>query len=240
MLATTEGVILHVIKYGENSVIATIYTKDFGRQAYIVNSSRGRKTAKRPGLQPMFLVNLVAYHKDSRDIQRVKEIKNYPAYQNIPFDISKSTQTLFISEILYKILREQESSPDLFGFIKNSFLFFDLAEGGVTNFHIYFLFRLTEYLGFMPDMRASGKNGCLDMQQGIILPYEPAHAFFVNPDATQLMCVLSNLKIKNLGRLRISRNMRDYLINKLVEYYRLHFENMGEIKSLKVLREVFS
>jgi len=240
MLATTEGVILHVIKYGESSVIAIIYTKDFGRHAYIINSLRGRKTTKRPCLQPMFLVNLVAYHKDSRNIQRVKEIKNYPAYQNIPFDISKSTQTLFISEILYKTLREQESSPDLFNFIKNSFLFFDLAEGTVANFHIYFLFRLTEYLGFMPDMRASGTKGCLDMQQGIILPYEPVHAFFLNSEATQLMCVLSNLKIKDLGGLRISRNMRDYLINKLVEYYRLHFENMGEIKSLKVLREVFS
>jgi len=240
MLATTEGVILHVIKYGENSVIVTIYTKDFGRQAYIVNSPRTRKTAKRPGLQAMFLVNLVAYHKDSREIQRVKEIKNYPAYQNIPFDISKSAQALFISEILYKTLREQESSPDLFSFIKNSFLFFDLAEGTAANFHIYFLFRLTEYLGFMPDMRSSGNKDCLDMQQGITVPYEPVHAFSLNPKATQLLCVLSNLKIKDLGELKISRNMRYYLVNKLVEYYRLHFDNMGEIKSLKVLREVFS
>jgi DNA repair protein RecO (recombination protein O) len=240
MLATTEGVILHVLKYGESSVIATIYTKHFGRQAYIINSPRTGKTTKRPGLQSMFLVNIVAYYKDSREIHRVKEIKNYPAYQNIPFDILKSTQALFISEILYKILHEQESSPDLYSFIKNSFLFFDLAEVTVSNFHIYFLLRLTEYLGFMPDMRMSGKNSCLDLHQGIIVPYEPAHDFFVNAEATQLICILSNLKISDLGGLKISKNMRSYLINKLVEYYWLHFENMGEIKSLKVLREVFS
>lgn len=239
MLITTEGIILHIIRYGESSIIANLYTKDFGRMAYILNSPRNRKTTKRYGFQPMFLVTLVAYHKDSRDIQRVKEIRNYPVYQNIPFDIFKSTQALFISEILLKTLREQESAPELFSFIKNSFLFFDLGESPAANFHIYFLFRLTEYLGFLPDLRISGQKGWFDMRQGMVVPHEPLHPF-VNQEGTEILSVLSNLKINELNELKISRNMRIYLTNKLVEYFRLHFENMGEVKSLKVLHEVFS
>ena len=42
MLATTEGIVLHTIKYGESSVIATIYTRDFGRQSYLVNAAHGK------------------------------------------------------------------------------------------------------------------------------------------------------------------------------------------------------
>jgi DNA repair protein RecO (recombination protein O) len=240
MLVKTEGVILHIIKYSEGSIIATVYTGDYGRQAYIINNPRRKVYGKRPALQPMFLVELVAYHKDSRDVQRIKEIKNYPVYQNIPFDISKSTQSLFLSEILYKTLREQESSPELFSFIKNSFLFFDLAEGPAVNFHLYFLFHLTEYLGFLPGMNKAGLNGWFDMRQGLIVPYEPVHPFFISKEATKVLYILSTLKLKELKELKILRSMRGYLTEKLVEYYRLHMENLGEIKSLKVLHEVFA
>jgi hypothetical protein len=35
---------------------------------------------------------------------------------------------MFLAELLYKILREQESSPDMFNFIQNSLMYYDLTE----------------------------------------------------------------------------------------------------------------
>ena len=112
MLAATEGIVLHYIKYGESSVIATIYTKDFGRQTYIINAARSKKSQNKAGiLQPLFLVDLVTYQKQTREMQRIKEIKNTPVYQNIPFQVAKSSQAIFLAEMLYKTLMAQESSP---------------------------------------------------------------------------------------------------------------------------------
>ena len=230
---------MRVIKYGESSLIVTVYTRDSGRQAYIISGTRSKKSTKRAILQPLFLVNLVAYHKDTRELHRIKEIKNYPVYQNIPFDVLKSMQSLFISEILYKTLREQESSPKLFDFLKSSLLFFDLTEGSLSDFHLFFLFRLSGYLGFLPDMRQSGCKGYFDMRQGMVVPIKPVHSSFINIEATNVLSLMAGLKIEELTTIKISRNMRGYLTNKFVEYYRLHLENMGEIKSLKVLQEVF-
>src|SRR5690606_14746479 len=186
MLATTEGIILHYIKYGENSVILNIYTKALGRQAYILNVSRSKNSKNKTGiLQPLFLVNLVAYQKDTREVQRIKEIKNQPVYQNIPFDVTKSTQAIFLAEMLGKTLREQESAPEMFEFIQNSLLFFDLAEEGAPNFHLWFLFHLTEYLGFLPDTQKVGFRNWFDMRKGQVLSHEPPHPFFFHPDATE-------------------------------------------------------
>ena len=241
MLVTTEGIVLHFIKYGDNSIIATIYTRNSGRQAYLLNISHSRKSKIKTGiLQPLFIVNMVAYQKDTREVQRIKEIKNDPAYQNIPFEISKSSQELFLAEVLLKTLREQESVPDLFDFIRNSLLYFDLAEGSAANFHLWFLFRLTEFLGIMPDMKKTGFEGWFDMKKGAIAPFEPSHPFFVNKEATEKLISLSGLNISDIGQLHITRNMRGYLTHKILEYYQLHFEHLGEIKSLKVLNEVFS
>ena len=241
MLAATEGIVLQFIKYGESSVIATIFTREFGRQSYIVNASRSRKSKNKAGLlQPLFLLDLEVYQKQSREIQRVKELKSLHAYQNIPFDIKKSTQAIFLSEMLYKTIHEQESYPELYDFIKSALLYFDLMEEGWQNFHMYFLFRLTEYFGFMPDTRKTGFEAWFDLRKGAVVPNEPSHPLFANKETTELLIKLSMLKINELEHFRISRVMRERLLSVLVDYYQLHFENLGEIKSLNVLKEIFS
>lgn len=240
MLAATEGIVLHFIKYGESSVIATIFTKDFGRQSYIVNASRSRKSKNKGGLlQPLFLLDLEVYQKQTREIQRIKEFKSLNTYQNIPFDIAKSTQVIFLAEMLYKTIHEQESYPELFHFVKSALLYFDLLEEGWQNFHLYFLFRLTEYFGFLPDTNKVGFEGWFDLKKGAIVPFEPTHPLYANKEVTGHLIALSMLKINELDSFKVPRKMRDSILQTLVDYYQLHFENLGEIKSLNVLREVF-
>lgn len=241
MHVATEGIVLHFIKYGESSVITTIFTREFGRQSYIVNAARSRKSKNKVGLlQPCFLVDIEAYQKKTRDIQRIKTLKSNRVYQNIPFDITKSTQAIFLAEILYKTIHEQESYPELFDFIKNALQYFDLMEDGWSNFHLFFLLRLSEYMGFMPDTTKVGFEGWFDMRKGAIVPFEPPHPMYANKEATEYLIQLSQLKINELDQLKISRSMRDTLLSTLLNYYQLHFEDLGEIKSIKVLKEIFS
>lgn len=241
MQVATEGIVLHFIKYSETSVIATVFTREFGRQTYIANGIRSRKSKNKAGiLQPLFVIDLEAYQKKSRDIHRIKTIKSNQVYQNIPYDITKSTQTIFLAELLYKTIHEEESYIELYDFIKHSFLYFDLMEEGWLNFHLYFLLRLTEYMGFMPDTTKIGFEGWFDLRKGAIVPFEPPHPMFAHKEATEYIIKLARLKINELGQLKISRNMRDYLLTVLLDYYQLHFDNLGEIKSLSVLKEVFS
>ncbi len=179
MLATTEGIILHTIKYGESSVIATVYTRDFGRQSYLVNAARGKHAKNKAGiLQPLFIVDIVAYHKQSRELNRVKEIKSNHNYQNLSFDITKSTLAIFLAEMLYRSIHEQESYPEMYDFIKHSLLYFDLMETGAANFHVYFLYRLTEYLGFLPELKRVGFQNWFDMKKGRSGSYSTLASFF--------------------------------------------------------------
>ena len=240
MLISTEGIVLHFIKYGESSVIATIFTRDFGRQSYLVNAARGKKSQNKASLlQPLFLVDIVAYQKQTRELHRIKELKSNHVYQNLPFEITKSAMAIFIAEVLYKSINEQESYPEMYDFIKSSLLYFDLMEAGSSNFHLWFLFRLTEYLGFLPDTSRVGFEGWLDIKKGAVVHFQPSHPFYANKEATGYLMKLSVLKIHEISGFQISRKMRDTLISVLIDYYQLHFDDLGEIKSLNVLREVF-
>ena len=240
MLAATEGIVLHLVKYGDSSLIVTIFTREFGRQSYMVNAARSKKAKNKASLlQPLFMVEMVAYQKQSRNVQRLKEFKSLSNYQNIPFDVVKSAQVIFLAEVLFKTINEEESYPELFDFIKNSLLYFDLMETGISSFHLYFLFRLSEYLGFLPDTQMNGFENWFDLQKGEMTNFEPPHTDYLNKEAAGFFIQLSQLKIHELSSFKISKSMRNYLLTKLIRYYKLHTETLGEIKSLNVLHEVF-
>ena len=132
MLQKTRGIVLHSLKYGDSAIVTTIYTEAFGRISFILQGTHGRKSIIKSNLlKHLFLLEMEVDHKQGRELQRVKELKNISPYSSLPFVISKSTQAIFLAEILGKVLHEEESRPELFEFLFHSFQIFDLMEEGM-------------------------------------------------------------------------------------------------------------
>ena len=216
------------IRFRESSVIVRIYTEQYGLKNYLVNSVRSTKPRFPVSFfQPLTLLDMLVYNKPHADINRVAEIKCINPYHSIPFDVLKSTVCLFLTEILYKILSEEESNKDLFEFLINSFDFYDKKETHFLNFHLQFLIKLTGFLGIAPhnademinEIKSSGSTSLISkgekdlMDRLIRLPY-------------QEYVELSNLR-------------RRKLLGLTVHYYQHHFDYISEIKSYRILREVF-
>ncbi len=189
-------------------------------------------------MQPLFLLEMEVYEKKGREVQRIKESRLAEPYLSIPFDIRKSTQTLFLAEVLYKLLQEEESNPPLYHFIENSLLCFDQMNRGTSSFHIWFLTRLTEYLGILPRIGKSDE-GWLDMKMGMVVLREPLNPPFLNPGMTGLLKSLLYMNASDLHGFKITNIQRNQLLNKLLEYIHLHFESFSHLKSLAVLKDVF-
>ena len=72
-LQHTKGVVLRTLKYGETSVIVTIFTELFGIQSYIVNGVRvsTKKGSGRANLfQPSAILEMIVYHNEIKQIGR--------------------------------------------------------------------------------------------------------------------------------------------------------------------------
>jgi len=239
MIDKTRGIILHTVKYGDNSLILTIYTDKFGRQSYIINGARNSRSKNKAGLlQPLFIVDLEIYHKNGRDLQRIKEIKISSPFTTIPFDVIKTTQVIFISGILYKIILEEEQNTDMFHFIESSLMFFDIMDSGKPDFHVWFLSHLTNYLGIVPNTPEK-IDGWLDMKKGSMVVSEPPHPEYMNQEISSLFKELLKLRITDLPYFKISRENRAQLLAKILEYYQVHFGNVVSLKSSEILKEVF-
>lgn len=239
MIEKTRGIFLHAVKYSETSLIATIYTEMFGRQSFIINGIHGKNSpAKASVFQPLYLLDIEFYYKIGRDIHRLKNARISDPYSNIPFDIRKSTQVLFLAEVLYKCLREEEPNGELFSFIYHSLEILDLSESGISNFHIWFLFRLTRFLGINPSSDNALISNFFDLQSALFVSHEPVHSQFTDKQLTVLFSRLFDVDASSVDQLEYTQTERRLILGKLLEYYKIHFEISGEFKSLEILKEV--
>ena len=147
MIDKTKGLVLSYIKYGDSSIICKIFTDSFGLQSYIINGIRNSKSKNIALYQPLNILNMVVYHKNSSGIQRIKEAKLDVIYSSVHNDMKKVSVCFFISEFLSKILNNENNQDDKFDFIQKSLVEFDKLENNFSNFHIQFLIKLSRYYG---------------------------------------------------------------------------------------------
>ena len=149
MLQKTLGIVLHTLKYKDTSLIADIYTEVAGRASFMVSIPRSRKAAVKPVLfQPLALD-----FRPNATIYKVKEAKSLYPFATLPYDPYKSAIALFLSEFLYRAVREEAENRPLFAYLYHSVIWLDECREGFANFHLVFLMRLSRFLGCIPTWR---------------------------------------------------------------------------------------
>ena len=233
----TRGIVLHSLKYGESGLIATIYTESFGRMSFLMQGIHGKKsTVKANLLRQLSLLEMEVDFKQGRELQRVREIKISSPFISLPYEIAKSSQALFLAELLHKVLREEESRPELFEFLYHSIQVLDLMEGGIANFHLLFLIQLTRYLGFAPTNNYSESNPFFDMIAGKFAISPPDHPWFLKDPESSVLSGLLGINYQNSFQFQPHQEMRQSIVSIILDYYGLHLGNKLTIKSLEVLR----
>jgi DNA repair protein RecO (recombination protein O) len=226
MIHKTRGIVFRFTRYGETSIIANVFTEMFGLQSYIVNGVRTKKAKTNLALfQPLTLLDMVVYHKETGGVFRIKELKVLYPYRAIPNDMRREAVAMFIVEILNKAVKEQSHPEELYQFIETSMMELDALPRGIENFHLFFLINLSRHLGFGPQM--SG-----EILGGRVIPIEE--------ESVLQQIILSGNPGQNQGKMpQVTNAQRRDLLEILVRFYQAHIEHFGEVKSLAVLREVF-
>jgi len=221
MLLKTKGIVLRFVKYKETSVIATIYTQEEGLVSVIANSVRSKNSKGKIALyQPLSLIELVIYHSNTKSINRISDIRSYQPLHNLRQNPIKSSIGIFITEIINKCIKEEESNPPLFNFLQESIVYLNEQDKGVNDFHLIFLLKLSLFLGFKPH----SINDFINQ-----LP----NASFYKEDYNQH--ILNKFISANYDTpLGITNLFRQTLLNDIIAYYQNHME-LGKLKSIEIL-----
>lgn len=220
-LATKSRIIvLHLTKYSDSSLILHAVDSQEGRKSFLV---RGVKSGKHStaDFHSLNILDIVSGSSPKSNISFLKEWEPVATLSDIRSDISKSTVALFISEVIYRSLRTENSDPQLFEWLCSAISKLETTEGSIANFHLWFLASYCSKMGFEP----AGS-------------FEPRSVF--SPEDLALLDKVMSSSLEQTLALPLSAQRRQSFSRKMLQYLSYHLGAEINVRSLDVLHEIFA
>lgn len=228
MLLSTPGLVIHTTPYAESSVVAKVFTRKLGLRSYIIKGVRGRSgRVKQNLLQPLSSLDMVVYDNPKTDLNYVKELS--PRNPGLPSDPVNNSLRFFMTEVLYKVLREAEPMPALWDYVENhSFT----SQENRADVPVTFMLKVAYHMGIEPMDNHSHREPYFELQEG---------RYVAEPDETTLPAGLSLILHEYLSaetQHAASLQDRTALLDALIAYFQLHLSGFSHFHSHEILHTI--
>lgn len=217
MVKDTELIVLHTTKFGENSLVVHTLSREYGRRSFLV------KGAGKKSMMSLFLplnmleADIIETNKSTLFTAR-NLIARHPLL-GIRSNMFKNSMTMFMSEVLYRVVKDGASEQGLFEWCERNILMLDAIQTDFSNFHIRFLLELAVALGFSPEAQ--------DLMPFVGDHYPVVEKFMSLPFAESMLIPLNG-------------PVRNEIAEEILRYIEFHTESAVNVNSLKVLRDLFA
>ena len=215
MTQPLEFIVLSTTRFGESRLVVHTLSRELGRKGLIV--SVGKKTPASLFL-PLNILEGEVTENPKSDLWTVKGLSAVAPLNGIRSDIRKNTITLFLSEVLFRALREGTVEEGLYDWAVRSIFTLDGLESDWNNFPIRFLLEFSTALGFSPsfdDIAPFAGDNITSIEKFLNAPFEDS-----------MLIPLSGEK-------------RSEISSSLLRYIEFHTELPLKVRSLDVLHEIY-
>lgn len=217
MVKVTELIVLHTTKVGENSLVVHTLSKEYGRRGFLVRCA-GKKSVMTL-FQPLSILEADIQESSRSSLYTARNLSLKHHLAGIRGNMFKNSMTMFLSEVLYRTIKDGANEEGLFEWCERNILLLDAIRSDFSNFHIRFLLEFAIALGFSPEARD-------------LTPFTGQHypivERFMKEDFAQSMLI------------PLSGSVRNEIAEDILRYIEFHTESSLNINSLKVLRELFA
>ena len=217
MTQNTELIVLHTTKFGENSLVVHTLSKDYGRRSFLVKGA-GKKSMMSLFL-PLNVLEADILETNKSTLFTARNLTAKHPLLGIRNNMFKNSMTMFMSEVLYRVVKDGAYEQGLFEWCEKDILLLDAIQTDFSNFHIRFLLELTVALGFSPESQ--------DLMPFVGEHYPAVEKFMTLPFADSMLIPLNG-------------SARNEIAEEILRYIEYHTESSVNVNSLKVLRELFA
>ena len=229
----SRAIALSYLKQGESSIIAKIFTEEKGLQSFIVKGVRAKKTKKKLGLfQPLQLLNINATLINKNSLQYISEISIVHNQVSDGIDMKKNFISIFVAEVMSKVLLETEKDKALFKFIwelKNNLSNYEKIN---PNFPLIFLIGLSEQLGFLPS-KDQIDGDYFNLEFGEFTNNQQQLNHFIKKENSYYLRKLLENKDTNIPY----KNRNEILLH-LIQYYKLQHHELKNMTSHLIIESL--
>ena len=238
----TQAIVLTTTPINDRTQFVHFYTEKFGRVTCRVPlAARGKKASQmRTLMTPMTRLDLVLSGKPNDEIKQLSEVQVIQSpYMLTISHPGKGAQCLYMAELLAHTIREVEANPQLWDFVTGSLEILENCEAGWANFHLIFTCGLSCQLGFGIDTE-SYEEGCrFDLIEGQFTNAAILHPYYLNEQSAHWFCRLFDTRFDEMDQLVLNRSERSALLDMELAFLSEHIPEMGKLRSVEVLKELF-
>lgn len=237
-MQTYHCIVLSTLRYKDSDLIIRALSREIGLVSFIHRGAyKPKKGSTKSAFYQVLSQNLVSTSAKNNDLKTVRDVTSNYLYTSLYTNVFKSSIAMFLSEVLTASIKEEHQNIPLFEFLKTAFTYLDLSDH-FANFHLFFLVKLTKFLGFYPDFNENAPNSFnlrtgkfeLNLQDNYVI--EGESAFFMKAFLKSDFDTYESIKMN-------SKQRNDFL-NNLLLYFELHLIDFRHPKSLEVLKTLFS
>jgi len=216
MTRNTELIVLHTTKFGENSVVVHTLSKEYGRRSFLVRGAGKRLMSL---FLPLNILEADVQESTKSTLFTARNLTSRHPLLGIRSNVFKNSMTMFMSEVLYRVIKEGAAEQGLYEWCERNILLLDAVRDDFSNFHLRFLLELAVALGFSPESR--------DLQPFVGDHYPTVERFMQTSFAESMLIPLNG-------------TVRNEIAEEILRYIEFHTESSLRVNSLKVLRDLFA
>jgi DNA repair protein RecO (recombination protein O) len=243
MVHKTKGIILRAVKYGETSLICTVFTELLGLQSYMVKGVRTSKTRSRKANQlfPGSILDLIVYDQPNRNLQLMKEHTPAVIYETLQEDVVKNGVSIFAIEVITQLLAAGDPEPELFSFLENFLLELDHASSrDIANYPLYFIIQSAKLSGYFISGNYSERTSFTDIHEGRFTEETPHYPPFISGNEASLMSELNlAVSLEAIQAIKMNADERRKMLQYFLTFLQLHVPHFRELRSVAILTAIF-
>lgn len=243
-LVKTEAIILRAISYHETSSIVRMFTEKSGVVSVIAKGARRLKSPFRGYLEPFNHVEVIYYHKSTREVQTLASVELLGTYFTGFSDVNCLLLPYSILECLEKFTAPGAESSDIFELVITIFRLMEEKPEMMELHFAQFLFDFSSIHGYKISIAGCGncgkqlKRAYYDLTSGKFYCDECSYLvekgfIFLSSNVLKALNYLSERRIEPIRKLCEEKEILR-LIEFLMRWIAFHFGVKMELKSFKV------
>ncbi|PKP03851.1 MAG: hypothetical protein CVU11_06990 [Bacteroidetes bacterium HGW-Bacteroidetes-6] len=238
MQAVEECIVLHSLKYGENSMVVKCLTKS-GLKSFFVKSVLAKNKNKYPFLAyPLAITDCHYIMGRAGSLPLVKQLSLSYVSKSTGYDFRRQAISTFMAELSLKYIREESMSSDIYNYLRKNIVFLDSSPLIAASFPVKFAFGLAALLGF--DTGIVDEKGVCEIQfsleKGLSTDNSP-QAVLKGEDALNLLAIIKCPE-NELSELNLASQSVNRIFQAMILYFRYHFPESGSMRSPEILHEL--
>ncbi|MBN1633519.1 MAG: DNA repair protein RecO [Ignavibacteria bacterium] len=146
-IVETEAILIKKFKFGDTSIIANFFSKNFGKFSALIKGARNLKSGKSALYQSLNRLSLYFNKKENRELQIINKADLIDSYEGIKKELDKINTGLRILELTNKLYIEYDKHAETYHLLVNILKNIEISADNIINYLIYFQLKISEHTG---------------------------------------------------------------------------------------------